>query len=110
MTEGVAALRHERASPEFRVNSHDNFSRSNSPSRAATTMVATPLPQMLVSARHSLMNLSTPSSSAMPVHLARPRSASLAGRAWFLGCLRHDPARTIRIKRRVRRSQACAIR
>src|ERR1700712_299569 len=40
--------------------------RSSSPSHHDTTTQATPLPHRLVSARHSLMNLSMPSTMAMP--------------------------------------------
>jgi len=41
-----------------RFSPASSFLRSSSPSHQATTMVARPLPIMLVSARHSLMNLS----------------------------------------------------
>ena len=53
---------------------------SSSPSQADTTMVATPLPQMLVRARHSLMNLSMPRTMAMPGTRAGFTTARVAAR------------------------------
>ena len=43
-------------------------------------MVATPLPMMFVTARHSLMNLSMPSTMAMPGTSAGLTTANVAAR------------------------------
>src|SRR5947209_6530726 len=61
----VTASRRSEGSISW-FNPAASLSRSSSPSQAETTIAATPLPQMLVSARHSLMNLSMPSTIAMP--------------------------------------------
>src|ERR1700730_3688897 len=57
-----------------------SFSRSSSPSHHDTKTVATPLPMMLVSARTSLMNLSTENTIAMPGTNAGFTTDSVAAR------------------------------
>ena len=54
--------------------------RSNSPSHQETIIAATPLPVILVNARHSLMNLSMPRTRAMPGSNSGRTAASVAAR------------------------------
>ena len=57
-----------------------SISWSSSFSHRETTIVATPLPMMFVKARHSLMNLSMPSRTAMPGTSRGSTTASVAAK------------------------------